>query len=74
MPEKKVSELRRGDVVIALRDLDPQGADVKAYAIGVVFEEHDAYKDGNGPMVRWIYQNNAGGACNVYEGDVEEAR
>ncbi len=60
-------EVERGDVVVALTDLDPVGADVKAGEQGVVFEEANFYKDGCGPMVRWF----TGGCCNVYVGDIE---
>ena len=60
--------LKRGDTVIADIDLDPVGANVKKGTIGVVFEEANAYGDGNGQMVRWFN----GGACNVYEGDYRE--
>lgn len=62
-----VMELGRGTKVRALRDLDPVGANVPAGDFGVVFEEANAYGDGNGPMVSWF----GGGFCNVYEGDVE---
>lgn len=71
---KKVKDLNRGDVVRALKDLDPEGAAVPEFSIGVVFEEENAYEDGAGPMVRWIFQDEDGGACNVYEGDVEEVQ
>ncbi len=60
--------LLRGDRVRAIRDFDPDVADVSAGQPGVVFEEADAYGDGNGPMVRWVI---SGSACNVYVGDVE---
>jgi hypothetical protein len=62
-----VSKLNRGMVVIAKRDLDVSGANVRAGTIGVVFEEQNYYGDGNGPMVRWMNM----GACNVYDGDID---
>lgn len=61
-------ELKRGDVVIALRHLDFRGADVREGTIGVVFEEENYFNDGGGPMVRWMNM----GACNVYEGEVQK--
>lgn len=73
MAEKLVEDMKPGDCVIALRDLDPKGANVPAGSLGVVFEATNAYGDDAGPMVRWIIRGNAGGACNVYAGDVEEA-
>lgn len=61
----KTSELRRGTLVISTRDLT-EVCKTPAGTLGVVFEETNAYGDGNGPMVRWL--NNC--ACNVYDGDV----
>lgn len=58
---------KRGQLVCATKHLDPQGANVTPGTLGVVFEEANAYGDGNGPMVRWF----TGGCCNVYPGDVE---
>lgn len=58
--------LRRGDIVTAIKSLDPEGADVRRGTQGVVFEETNAYGDDGGPMVRWANM----GACNVYDGDV----
>lgn len=55
--------LKRGDMVQATADFDPDGANVKAGMWGVCFEEANFYGDGGGPMVRW--QN--GGCCNVYD-------
>jgi hypothetical protein len=65
-----VCYLPRGALVRAIRKLDPGIADVQAGELGVVFELNNAYGDGNGPMVRWF----EGGACNVYEGDVQLLR
>jgi hypothetical protein len=66
MNVRKVSKLRRGDVVLAIRSLDPLAADVTAGLVGVVFEEYNFYEDGGGPMVRWLNF-----CCsNVYDGDV----
>jgi hypothetical protein len=62
----EVKDLMRGDIVMALRHLDPNGADVRKGTIGVVFEETNYYSDGAGPMVRFMNC----GACNVYRGDV----
>jgi hypothetical protein len=63
---RKVCKLRRGDVVYAVRQIDPKGADVRPGTIGVVFEETNAFGDDAGPMVRWANM----GACNIYDGDV----
>ena len=67
MEQTDVNKLRRGDVVIARCHLDAEGANVRPGTIGVVFEETNAYGDGNGPMVRWLNL----GACNIYNGDAE---
>lgn len=64
---KGVRKLNRGDLVFAAHNLDPQGANVRAGEKGVVFEEADYHEMGTGPMVRWF----SGGACNVYDGDVQ---
>lgn len=66
-----VSRLRRGDMVVATRDLGSCHA--CEGSLGVVFEETNAYDDGNGPMVRWVgyYATDySQGCCNVYDGDV----
>jgi hypothetical protein len=60
-----VKDLCRGDVVIALRHIQAAG-DVRPGTLGVVFEEQNAYKDGGGPMVRFMNMC----CCNVYHGDV----
>jgi len=62
----EVKDLVRGDMVMAIKHLDVKGANVRTGTIGVVFEEVNAYKDGGGPMVRWMNC----GVCNVYQGDV----
>jgi hypothetical protein len=67
---RDVKNLRRGDVVMAIQHLDHPGADVRAGTIGVVFEEANAYKDGGGPMVRWMNM----GACNIHHGDAVRMR
>jgi len=59
-------DLERGDMVIAVRHLDPNGANVRKGTFGVVFERANHYSDGGGPMVRWANM----GVCNVYSGDV----
>lgn len=64
------TDLKRGDVVVALQNLDEEGANVKAGMKGVVFEETNAYKDDGGPMVRW--ENN--GCCNVYGDQVAKLK
>lgn len=56
-----------GLTVRALRDLDPEGADVKAGDFGAVKFPANHYNDATGPMVAWV----KGGHCNVYPGDVE---
>jgi len=63
----KIYDLKRGTLVKSLEDFDPKGANVKVGDLGVVFELSDHYKDGCGPMVRWV----GGGACNIYAGIVE---
>jgi hypothetical protein len=69
--------LCRGQIVRALKILDPEGAKVQTGDIGVVFEEADYYGDSCGPMVQWLvgYQKTimGGGRCSVYPGDVEIA-
>lgn len=57
----------RGTLLRAGRLLDAGHAHAEPGTLGVVFEEANAYGDGNGPMVRWL----TGGACNVYRDDVE---
>lgn len=58
--------LDRGTIVVAAKELDPEGANVRAGEKGVVFEEAEYHEERTGPMVRWF----SGGACNVYDGDV----
>jgi hypothetical protein len=62
-------KLNRGDVVAALTLLDPEGANVPAGTLGVVFEEAGAYSHDSAPMVRWFN----GAACEVYDGDIARA-
>lgn len=59
--------LRRGDLVLAARHVDPQGADVPKGILGIVFEQAEFHEPLTGPMVRWV----TGGMCNVYIDDVE---
>ena len=59
-------DLSRGDMVMAIRDLDPLGANVRIGMLGVVFEPANWYSDNGGPMVRWLNM----GVCNVYPGDI----
>ena len=59
--------LSRGTIVFAAQDLDPEGANVRSGEKGVIFEEAEYHEGGSGPMVRWF----SGGACNVYDGDVQ---
>lgn len=54
-------------LVIAKRHVDPEGADIPKGMLGVVFEEAEFHELNSGPMVRWM----SGGACNVYDDDVE---
>lgn len=72
----KVNELKRGTIVRALKDLDPEGADVKKGQLGVVFGDANCYGDEAGPIVRWLDvvggKVEVAGVCNVYEGWVEE--
>jgi hypothetical protein len=60
-------ELKRGDRVRAVA-VPVEATDAPPGTFGVVFEEADAYGDDGGPMVRWA----TGGACNVYDGWVED--
>ena len=53
-----------GTRVVAIRPLDPNGADVRIGNLGTV--EADA-KNGFGPVVAW----DKGTFCCVYDGDVE---
>jgi len=62
----EVKDLVRGDMVMATKHLDVKGANVRPGTLGVVFEEANAYKDGGGPVVRWMNC----GICNIYQGDV----
>jgi hypothetical protein len=65
------NELERGDVVIAAKHLDPEGANVRPGTWGVVFEEAGAYAmPSSGPMVRWANM----GICNIYDGDILDAK
>jgi hypothetical protein len=57
--------LRRGDIVIAVENLDKEGANVRAGTLGVVFEEVDDKRDA--PIVRWMNF----GVCDVVPNDVE---
>lgn len=65
-----VMKLRRGTLVRALSTIDPEGARVLRGEFGVVFEEAGYHEPNTGPMVRWF----SGGACNVYDDDVEVVR
>lgn len=62
----EVGTLIRGDIVTALKDLDPSGANVQKGTKGVVFQPANFHDNNSGPMVRWF----SGGACNIYDGDV----
>lgn len=73
----KTGDLRRGDIVEALRDFDPQGADVRRGDLGVVIADPAPLF---GPLVQWLVARFVrsgrlgvalAGACNVYEGDVK---
>jgi hypothetical protein len=68
LEDVEVTELHRGDVIMALQDLS--AADVKKGTLGVVFEEFNAYKDQGGPMVRFMNMN----CCNVYNHHVRFVR
>lgn len=61
--------LQPGDSVVALRNLDPDGADAPKGAPGVVTERWNAFDDSAGPLVEWPDY----GICNVYPGDVRKA-
>lgn len=62
---KSIRDLRVGTIVVAIRDLDPSGAAVRAGTLGVVYMPADS-DPGFGPLVRWLNM----GTCNIYEGDV----
>jgi len=57
--------LKPGDVVVARRQLDKKGADVKSGTMGVVFEASE-----EGTLVRWMNM----GICNVVPEDVDIIR
>ena len=61
----EVKDLQRGDVVMAVRNIQAAG-DARPGTLGVVFEETNSYNDGGGPMVRFMNMC----CCNVYHGDV----
>ena len=65
-----VAHLHRGDIVQAIRRLDPEGADVRPGVLGVVFEEAEYHEPDSGPMVRWANM----GVCNIYDCDVQVVR
>lgn len=62
----EVSKLSLGDIVMALKHLDSNGANVRFGTLGVIFTRTNEYGDNCGPMVRWMNS----GACNIYDGDV----
>lgn len=62
----EVGTLVRGDIVTALKELDPTGAKVPKGTKGVVFQPANFHEKETGPLVRWF----TGGACNIYDGDV----
>lgn len=59
--------LKRGDVVVAIKHMDPSGANVRPGTQGVVFQPAGYHEADTGPMVRWANM----GACNVYDGYVD---
>jgi hypothetical protein len=63
-------DLKIGTEVTALKDLDPEGANVKIGMKGKVFARKNEYNDGAGPMVKW----SNGCVCNVYDGQVKIIR
>lgn len=70
--------LNRGDIVMAVQNLDASGANVDKGDIGVCIGEANCFGDNCGPLIRWMNgqklrntENPLGGICNVYEGDVE---
>ncbi len=61
-----------GDIVIALRDLDPAGADVSQGTYGVIIAEPGFYGPGHtGHTVQWL-QTDKNKVCDVFEGDVKK--
>ena len=67
--EMKNLDLRRGDMVLCLEAIRiTSNYYVVPGAIGVVFEETNAYGDNAGPMVRWMN----GFACNIYKGQAKK--
>lgn len=83
-----IMNLQPGAMVQAIKNIDPQGANVLAGDFGVVFKSQVHPLDSGigqsftveGPLVRWIRQkecrccNEIGGVCNVYDGDVVEVK
>jgi hypothetical protein len=67
---KMLRNLQPGDIVVAGKDLDPEGCNVKAGTYGVVFGEINYYGDDAGPIVRW-FTGEPLGVCNVYDGDID---
>jgi hypothetical protein len=62
----EVQDLRRGDVVMAIRRIDPSAANVLPGTQGVVFEQSNFYEPNTGPMVRWMNMK----VCNIYNSAV----
>lgn len=78
----KTEDLKKGTIVRANKDLDPEGANVKEGQVGVVFGDANCYGDEAGPIVQWfkvvedelgypLHQVGLAGICNVYDDDVE---
>lgn len=71
MKKRFVQDLIPGDMVVAVKRLDPRGADVQPGTLGIVFQDAETVEVGfseinYGPLVRW----HTGGVCNVYGGEV----
>lgn len=58
----KVTELQRGDLVIAMKTLDIREAKVPVGTLGVVFED---CRNNKFAKVRWMNTM----ACNIHNGD-----
>ena len=61
-----VLSLKPGQVVLAIKRLDPPGANVKRGTVGFVLHEANYHKDNGGPIIRWPNDK----TCNVYQGEV----
>lgn len=75
---REVDKIKRGTVVRAIQNLDPEAANIQPGQLGVVFGDSNCYGDGAGPIVQWfmVEEGKVGfsGVCNVYDGWIEVVR